>query len=241
MIPARIPESDETCGAIPGGATLDLEAYSRAAKEFIGGEYRKLIAFLVDELGLPPAGRVLEIGPGPGWIGLWLARRLPGIEVVGVELSPDMIRVAERNRAAEGIENARFVQGDAADLGAFEPGSFDGVVSNGSLHHWLDPVAVLSEVARVLKPGGAVAINDNRRDMGFGARALVGLITTAMRLDRDATVLRKGWRTSIAAAYTPAEAQEMLGRSQLQGCAVRSGPLDLCIHSRMGSPLPGRC
>jgi len=216
---------------MPEGEALDLAAYSRAARKFIGGEYRKLNAFVMAELRLNPRGRILEIGPGPGWIGIWLAKQLPGSEIVGFELSPDMIRIAEQNRADEGVENVRFVQGDAADLSRFEAASFDAVVSNGSLHHWLDPVVVFDEVARVLKPGGVVAINDNRRDMGFGARALVGVITAAMRFERDAAALRAGWRSSIAAAYTEAEVQKMLARSRLAGCAVRTGPLDVLIHS----------
>ena len=219
-----------------GGVALDLAAYGRAARKFIGREYRRLIEFVVAELKLDPRGRVLEIGPGPGWISIWLARQLPGIEIVGLELSPDMIRVAERNRVDEGVENVRFVQGDAADLSGFESASFDGVVSNGSLHHWLRPVVVLDEVARVLKPGGVVAINDNRRDMGLGARAIVRVITAAMRFERDASALRAGWRSSIAAAYTEGEVQEMLRQSRLTGCFVRAGPLDLLIHSpRAGS------
>ena len=151
MTPGRVLEADATSGAMPGGEALDLAAYSRAARKFIGGEYRKLNAFVMAELRLNPRGRILEIGPGPGWIGIWLAKQLPGSEIVGFELSPDMIRIAEQNRADEGVENVRFVQGDAADLSRFEAASFDAVVSNGSLHHWLDPVVVFDEVARVLK------------------------------------------------------------------------------------------
>jgi ubiquinone/menaquinone biosynthesis C-methylase UbiE len=225
-IPARIPETE----AMHAGEQLDLDRYSASARKFIGGEYRKLNEVLIGELGLQPRGRVLEIGPGPGWIGIWLARRLPGIEVVGLELSPDMIHVAERNRAAEGAGNVRFELGDAADLSRFGDASFDGVVSNGSLHHWLDPVAVLSGIARVLKPGGAVAINDNRRDLALPARLLVAVIRAAMRLDPKASgALRAGWKTSIAAAYTAAEVRGLLQRSTLRGCSVREGALDLLI------------
>jgi ubiquinone/menaquinone biosynthesis C-methylase UbiE len=240
MIPARVPEADATSGAIRGGEELDLVAYSRAARKFIGREYRRLNEFIVAELRLNPRGRILEIGPGPGWIGILLAKQLPGSEIVGLELSPDMIRIAEQNRAVEEVENVRFVQGDAADLSKFEAASFDGVVSNGSLHHWLDPVVVFDEVARVLKPGGVLAINDNRRDMGLGGRALVGVITAGMRFERDAAALRTGWRSSIAAAYTEAEVRAMLERSRLAECSVKTSPLDLLIHSPHGAPASGR-
>ena len=66
----RVPETDETGGAILDMGALDMEQYSRCAKRFIGAEYRKLIHFLLQDLHLPRQGRVLEIGSGPGWIGI---------------------------------------------------------------------------------------------------------------------------------------------------------------------------
>ena len=83
-------------------------------------------------------------------------------------------------------------------------GSFDAVISNGSLHHWLDPVAVFNGIARLLKPFGILAIQDGRRDLGFGGRLLVHALMTITRLDPSVPRgMREGWKSSIAAGYTP--------------------------------------
>jgi len=232
-IPPRVPESDSTHGAITDAARLQMEEYSRFARKFIGAEYRRLIDQLLGELHLDPRANVLEIGPGPGWLTLWLGQRVPTLHLTGLELSPDMIRVAERNRAEAGVTNVRFVQGDAARMEGLADGEFDAVISNGSLHHWLDPAAVFDCIARVLKPGGLVAISDGRRDLSPTARMLVGALRIAMRLDPVATrPMIDGWKSSIAAGYTPGELGELLCRSRLSNCAVSTGMLDVLIRSR---------
>ena len=232
-VPPRVPESDATQGAITDAARLQMEEYSRFAKQFIGGEYRRFIDRLLGEFGLDPRARVLEIGPGPGWLTIWLGQRVPTLEVTGLELSPDMIRVAEGNRAAAGANNVRFIEGDAAKMEGLADSQFDAVISNGSLHHWIDPMAVFDCIARVIKPGGLVAISDGRRDLGRAGRMLVGLLRTVMRMHPVATrPMIDGWKSSIAAGYTPGEVSEMLGRSRLTGTVVRAGALDLFIHSK---------
>ncbi len=229
----RVPESGPAQGAITDAAKLQMDQYSTFARRYIGAEYRGFIEHLVGELRLDPRANILEIGPGPGWLTLWLGERLPTSQVTGLEISPDMIRVAERNRAEAGVNNVRFVEGDAGKMDGLADGGFDAVISNGSLHHWLDPVAVFGCIARVLKPGGLVAISDGRRDLSPAARMLVGTLRMVMRLDPRATrPMIDGWKSSIAAGYTPAELGEMLGRSKLAGCAVRAGMLHVLIHSR---------
>nr|WP_289230774.1 methyltransferase domain-containing protein [Candidatus Korarchaeum cryptofilum] len=81
---------------------------------------------------------------------------LPGSEVIGIDVSEDMIRIARKN--AEG-KNVKFLVGDANKM-PFEDDSFDLVVSTGSLHHWRNPVNVLNEIYRVLRPGRKALIYD---------------------------------------------------------------------------------
>jgi len=228
----RVPEADETLGAITDEPLLDMEAYSRFCKRYLAGEYRELIRFFVDELGVGPRGRVLEIGPGPGWIGIWLAQRLPELEVVGLELSADMRRVATRNRDEAGVANFELVAGDASEM-PFEDASFDGVLSNGSLHHWIEPRRTFDEVGRVLKPEGAFLISDGRRDLSLGAEIVYQLMSTVTLLDWSVPgrQMRRGWRTSIDAGYTPDELRTMLRESRLAGAAVREQLFDLVAHS----------
>jgi ubiquinone/menaquinone biosynthesis C-methylase UbiE len=94
-------------------------------------------------------GRVLEIGVGTG---LSLPHYPPGVELVAVEPSEPMLRRARR-RAAELGRNVTFVEAPAEEL-PFEDGSFDTVVSLAVLCSVDDQASVLSEIRRVLRPGG---------------------------------------------------------------------------------------
>ena len=97
-----------------------------------------------------PPGRLLDLGCGAGWTSVFHARR--GYDVVGQDIAPDMIALAERNRIESGLPNLRFVASDYESLGF--AGEFDCAVFYDALHHAEDPQAALASVARALKPGG---------------------------------------------------------------------------------------
>jgi SAM-dependent methyltransferase len=101
--------------------------------------------------------RVLDLGCGPGHTALAFAAR--GAEVIGLDLTPAMLGVARQLAAERGLDNARFERGDASAL-PFEADSFDVVTSRLSAHHYVQPAAVLSEVVRVLAPGGRFLLAD---------------------------------------------------------------------------------
>lgn len=112
-------------------------------------------------LELVPAAageRWLEGACGPGIVARALAPRVG--EVVGVDVTPTMIDLAREEAAREGVANVRFSLGDVTSLD-FEDGSFDGVVTRFSLHHIPVPGRVVSELARVVKPGGWVVVADH--------------------------------------------------------------------------------
>lgn len=95
--------------------------------------------------------RVLEIGCGRGVALPVLAERLQPAELVGLDCDPDVLAVA-RARAA-GV--ARLVEADAREM-PFEDASFDLVIDFGTFYHADGPERVLSEIARVLAPGGTL-------------------------------------------------------------------------------------
>jgi SAM-dependent methyltransferase len=88
-----------------------------------------------------PVRRALDVGTGTGLGALEIAKRYPGAEIVGVDVSPAMLEKARR--LAPGIE---FVEGDASAL-PFDDGEFDLVAH-------VNMIPFLDETARVLRPGG---------------------------------------------------------------------------------------
>jgi ubiquinone/menaquinone biosynthesis C-methylase UbiE len=103
---------------------------------------------------------VLDVGCGSGVLAKKLVRR--GKQVVGVDLSPAMIRRARARRLA----TATFVEGDAESL-AFPDASFDAVVNLISIHHYPHPSLALAEFKRVLRPGGRAVIAAFHGDSRF--------------------------------------------------------------------------
>jgi ubiquinone/menaquinone biosynthesis C-methylase UbiE len=95
---------------------------------------------------------VLDVGAGTGFLSIMLAEI--GYSVVGVDLSEDMIKNAQRKMDARGLK-VRLELGDAEDL-PFEDESFDALVNRAVLWTLPDPKKALSEWKRVLKPGGTL-------------------------------------------------------------------------------------
>jgi ubiquinone/menaquinone biosynthesis C-methylase UbiE len=103
-------------------------------------------ALLMEAADLRPGDAVLEIGCGPGNVAARLAET--GARVVGIDFAPHMVQAA---RAA--YREIDFQEADAEDL-PFEPGTFQAVAACYTLHHLARPERVLSEIHRVLAPGG---------------------------------------------------------------------------------------
>ena len=109
---------------------------------------------------LPVAGRVLDVGCGPGTITADLAARVPGGQVVGIDAAGGILAAARQEAARRGQANVGFGAGDACRL-AFADGTFDVVHAHQVLQHLSDPVGALAEMRRVCRPGGLVAARDS--------------------------------------------------------------------------------
>jgi ubiquinone/menaquinone biosynthesis C-methylase UbiE len=105
-------------------------------------------------------GSLLDIGTGPGWLLPKLHELAPELQLTGLDASEAMVAKACENMDTVGLSHCIEVrQGNASRL-EFPDGSFDTVVSTASIHHWKDPTAALSEVHRVLRPGGLALLYD---------------------------------------------------------------------------------
>ncbi len=101
--------------------------------------------------------RVVDVGTGTGFVAAGLAGRAAA--VVGIDNSPAMLAVAADNLAALGAGNVTLAEGEVDSLGL--PDDYaDVAVANMVLHHAPDPAGMLAEMARVVRPGGTIAITD---------------------------------------------------------------------------------
>lgn len=115
---------------------------------------------------LNPGLRLLDFGCGPGTISLGLAEAVAPGEMHGVDMDASQIERARSLAAEQGHENAVFHVGDVTDL-QFEDAFFDVAHCRSVLMHVPDTAAVLSEVKRVLKPGGIIACREMICDSAF--------------------------------------------------------------------------
>ena len=132
-------ERSSTFDLSPGhviGSGEEREAWISLFREKFGGEIRK----------------ILDVGAGTGFLSLILAEM--GYEVVGVDLSEEMIRKAKEKAADRGVEpKIKFKLGDAEAL-PFKTDFFDAIVNRAVLWTLPEPKKALGEWKRVLKPGG---------------------------------------------------------------------------------------
>lgn len=181
-------------------------------------------------LSLVDRGTAVDLGCGPGHLVFLLARQAPNLHVTGVDLSDTMFAAATAYAHQTGLgDRVAFRLGDVARI-PFPDRSVDLVVSTLSLHHWSHPVAVLDDVARVLRPGGAFLIFDLRRDLAFPFWTLLWFVTRVV----VPPALRRANEPlgSRDAAYTAGEVRELAAQSHLTGWYLDRGPLWLALEGR---------
>jgi demethylmenaquinone methyltransferase/2-methoxy-6-polyprenyl-1,4-benzoquinol methylase len=125
------------------GALLSLGQDRRWRKEMVG------------HLMAPPTGRVLDVATGPAGVALAI-RSATGAQVVGLDLTGPMLARARQNLASRHEGGVHLVQGRGEEL-PFADGAFDAVSFTYLLRYVADPAATITELARVVRPGGVMA------------------------------------------------------------------------------------
>ncbi|MEI6442287.1 MAG: class I SAM-dependent methyltransferase [Nostocales cyanobacterium ELA583] len=129
-------------------------SYDWAFPSFI---YQAIHKRLLSQIELSPNANVLDLGCGTGRLLNRLATEFPEIRGTGLDLSPQMLRVArQKNRHRPRLI---YIEGNAENL-PFAEGQFDAVFNTISFLHYPQPEQVLNEVARVLSLGGKFYLVD---------------------------------------------------------------------------------
>ncbi len=166
---------------------------------------------------LQPRGILLDAGCGPGQLSSVVARVNPDLTVAGLDIDPDMLALARRDRMKIGID-VDYCLGDVQRL-PFADGSIDFVLTSLSLHHWSEPADAFKEFQRVLKPGGGFMVYDLIRDCPrwcyWGMVIGQFLVAPAILKETGGAV------GSFYAAYTRAEIMAMMGEAELD-CELHS-------------------
>jgi SAM-dependent methyltransferase len=132
---------------------LTAERYAASGMTARFGQVTSLLALLA-----PSAGdAVLDVACGPGSL---LAALAPRVRLAaGVDLTPEMLRLARAQALPAGSRPLRLVRGEAEAL-PFRDGAFSIVTTTSAIHHYANPGAVVAEMARVCRRGGRVGIAD---------------------------------------------------------------------------------
>jgi ubiquinone/menaquinone biosynthesis C-methylase UbiE len=174
----------------------DLLAAARGG----GGEFARRLASDSEPLG------VLDVGTGTALIPIELCHRAVTCRVTAIDLSREMLKLAERNIAAAGFADRIQTQLVDAKRLPFHDGSFDAVISNSIIHHIPDPGTALAEMRRMLRPGGLLFVRDLLRPNDtLAVERLVSTYAGGENDDQQAL-----FRASLHAALTLEEVRQML-------------------------------
>ena len=152
----------------------------QAARSFDGElhtqSYREIhsdsahLDWILAESSIAEPVSLLDLGTGNGYVALAAAARFPQAQITGVDVATAAIARNCAIAGERGMSNLNFRISDGITL-PFPSDCFDGVVSRYAFHHFPQPEVTLSEISRVLRPGGrfvfADAVRDDRDDVDF--------------------------------------------------------------------------
>lgn len=193
----------------------ELDAIPAEAIESFAG-----VGYFFDLAGLQPGESVLDLGSGSGMDAFVAALRVGEAgRVVGVDMTEEQLHKANRLREQHGMTQASFRFGLIEQLD-FEDASFDAVISNGVINLAPDKDQVFREAARVLRPGGRLAMADIVTEAP---------LTEAIVSDVDL------WASCIGGAPEQSAYQDAMTRAGLQVQLMKANPYEFLSEQARGA------
>jgi SAM-dependent methyltransferase len=195
---------------------------------------------------LRPGEVVVDLGSGGGLDVFLAARKVgPTGKAIGIDMTPEMLARARENAKRQGLENVEFYEATIDNL-PLPDASVDCVISNCVINLAPDKDAVLREIARVLKPGGRVAVSDIALkkplppEIGNDLLAYVGCIAGAISIDDYVAGLKATGFSTVEVVDTK---KDLNAYSEVEGQAACCAPPALASSSGLtvigGSCSPG--
>ncbi len=143
--------------------------------------------------------RIVDVGCGGGILSEALARE--GAEVLGIDLSAELVDIAELHALEQGVDKVRYERISAEELAEREPESFDLVTCMEMLEHVPRPASVVAACARLVKPGGKVFFSTLNRNLKSFLMAIVGAEYLLRLIPKGTHEYQKFIRPSELAAW----------------------------------------
>jgi len=181
-----------------------VRKYAEAHKKYAGLMYGGIVKD-VQKLGI--SGRFLEMGAGPGFLAVMMARECPGVSVTAIDISPHMAVVANEYITESNLEDRiQYVVGDVGDRELMKQlGKFDLVYSTFCLHDWKPPDDAVRNLWEVVKDNGFLYIHDFKR-LGFL---------------RFLPIKDEGFK-AMKAAYSPDEIKAVLRKTGINDYKIKN-------------------
>ncbi|MBL0388068.1 methyltransferase domain-containing protein [Tumebacillus sp. ITR2] len=166
------------------------EYFSKTAENYlVKGEVKEPdLLHMLQTISFTGQERMLDIGTATGRTLMTFAPHIR--EGIGLDLTPAMLAIAEREAKAAGLTHLSWQEGDVENL-PFADGSFDLITARICAHHFPNVQRAVEEMARVLKPGGRLMIVDNYAPEHDGGDVFIN----AIEILRDNSHVRE-WRLS---------------------------------------------
>ncbi len=191
----------------------------------------QLIAARIVRLYGRTGGVIADIGTGPGYLAVQLAR-LAEAEVRALDINPAMLELAADVVNAAGLDGSiRLDLGDVHGL-PYPSQSFDLLVSYTCMHHWAEPAKALSECYRALRPGGLMVIIDVRP---VSARTMSAFATMIPEAEYFA-IIEKAYRENLDESAAAALFREA-GIPSAEVCDLELTTEDIMDYLESGEPL----